>query len=182
MIYRNVVTNVLHWDFVSPPFFNLPRKLKRAKECSPAVYFFPYHRCSVRNLFKVIRISPDRCCLRPTSGLNLNLSEILQLGKLWGSSSMVEVYDNLMKPTEDANAGTLVGNRNFYNNDYMVSSSTNTQSVYSDEYPGSARSRLCLHVENVLDADKEHRMHQLAKCLCSFIILSSANPPADFSP
>jgi hypothetical protein len=54
------------------------------------------------------------------SGLNLNLLEILQLGKLWGSSSMVQVYNNFVEPTDDVNAGNLVGNRNFYNNDYMV--------------------------------------------------------------
>jgi hypothetical protein len=106
---------------------------------------------------------PERCYLRATSKLNVNLSEILQLGVLWGSSSIIEVYDNLMKSTSDANAGQLTGNRNFYNNDYMVSSSTNTRSVYSDEYPGSARPRLCLHAENVFDADEEHGMRQLAK-------------------
>ena len=34
---------------------------------------------------------------------------------------MVQVYNNLIKPTNDANVGQLVGNRNFYSNDYMVS-------------------------------------------------------------
>ncbi|KAI0257642.1 polysaccharide lyase family 8 protein [Lactifluus subvellereus] len=86
MIYRNVKTNVLHWDFST-----LPRFIS----------------------FPVIDA-------QATTSLNLNLSEILQLGELWGSSSMVQVYDNLVKPTKDANAGKLVGNRNFYNNDYMV--------------------------------------------------------------
>ncbi|KAH9082166.1 polysaccharide lyase family 8 protein, partial [Lactarius deliciosus] len=57
MIYRNVKTNVLHWDF---------------------------------------------------------------LGELWGSNTMIEVYNNLVKPTRDANSGRIVGNRMFYNNDYMV--------------------------------------------------------------
>ena len=33
---------------------------------------------------------------------------------------MVQVYHNLIEPTKDANAGNLIGNRNFYNNDYMV--------------------------------------------------------------
>jgi hypothetical protein len=58
---------------------------------------------------------------RPTSGLGLNLSEIRQLGKLWGSPTMIQVYNSLIEPTNDANAGKLIGNRNFYNNDYMVS-------------------------------------------------------------
>jgi hypothetical protein len=34
---------------------------------------------------------------------------------------MEQVYNNFMKPTDDANVGHLVGNRNFYSNDYMVS-------------------------------------------------------------
>jgi hypothetical protein len=81
---------------------------------------------------------------------------------------MIEVYDNLVEPTDDANAGKLVGNRNFYSNDYMVSSSTNTRSVSSDGCPGSTRSWLRLHVENVFDPDEEHRMHQFAKRSCIY--------------
>lgn len=86
MIYRNVETNVLHWDFST-----LPRFIS----------------------FPVI----DH---QATGGLNLNLSEVLQLGELWNSSIMTRVYHNLVKSTMDANAGNLIGNRNFYNNDYMV--------------------------------------------------------------
>jgi hypothetical protein len=63
------------------------------------------------------------CFLRATGSLNINLSEILQLGELWGSNTMTEVYNNLVEPTEDANSGIIIGNRNFYTNDYMVSSS-----------------------------------------------------------
>jgi hypothetical protein len=37
---------------------------------------------------------------------------------------MIEFYNNLVKPTNDANAGKLIGNRNFYNSDYMVSESS----------------------------------------------------------
>ncbi|KAI9512678.1 galactose mutarotase-like domain-containing protein [Russula earlei] len=33
---------------------------------------------------------------------------------------IVQVYNNLVEPTSDANAGRLIGNRNFYSNDYMV--------------------------------------------------------------
>ena len=36
---------------------------------------------------------------------------------------MTEVYNNLVEPTVDANSGKIIGNRNFYSNDYMVSSS-----------------------------------------------------------
>ena len=64
---------------------------------------------------------PPDTFLRATGSLNLNLSEVLQLGELWNSSILVQVYNSLIEPTKDANAGNLVGNRNFYNNDYMVS-------------------------------------------------------------
>ena len=74
----------------------------------------------MRRLFKIGKDSPD-IFLRATGSLKLNLSEILQLGELWDSSTMVQVYHNLIEPTKDANAGDLKGNRNFYNNDYMVS-------------------------------------------------------------
>jgi len=61
---------------------------------------------------------------RATASLNLNVSEILQLGELWDSSTMIQVYNNWVEATDDANAGKLVGNRNFYNNDYMVNGSS----------------------------------------------------------
>ncbi|KAI0068343.1 polysaccharide lyase family 8 protein [Artomyces pyxidatus] len=86
MIYRNVLTDVLHWDFST-----LPRFIS----------------------FPVIDA-------QATGSLNINLTEIQQLGELWSSSTMTDVYNALVKPTSDANAGELFGNRNFYNNDYMV--------------------------------------------------------------
>ncbi|EIM89219.1 polysaccharide lyase family 8 protein [Stereum hirsutum FP-91666 SS1] len=86
MIYRNVLTGTLHWDFSS-----LPRFISFAVADQMA-----------------------------TGSLNLNLTEIQQLGELWNSSSMVDVYNALVKNTSDANAGALYGNRNFYSNDYMV--------------------------------------------------------------
>ncbi|KAN0135704.1 polysaccharide lyase family 8 protein [Lactarius tabidus] len=57
---------------------------------------------------------------QPTANLNTNLSQILQLGEFWGSNTMIDVYNRLIEPTEDANSGYIIGNRNFYNNDYMV--------------------------------------------------------------
>ena len=44
---------------------------------------------------------------------------------------MIDVYNNLVEPTEDANSGCIIGNRNFYNNDYMVGSSVENESSYS---------------------------------------------------
>jgi hypothetical protein len=75
--------------------------------------------------------APLDICLRATSGLKINLSDLLRLGELWDSSTMVQVYHSLIEPTDDANAGKLIGNRYFYSNDYMVSrvSSTRTSSL-----------------------------------------------------
>jgi len=42
---------------------------------------------------------------------------------------MIQVYNNLVEPTTDANTGKIVGNRNFYSNDYMVRGSINNQSA-----------------------------------------------------
>lgn len=36
---------------------------------------------------------------------------------------MINVYHKLLKPTEDANSGSIIGNIIFYSIDYMVSSS-----------------------------------------------------------
>ena len=74
----------------------------------------------MRRLFKIGKVPPD-ILLRATAGLKLNLSGVLQLGELWNSPTVVQVYHNLIEPTKDANAGNLIGNRNFYSNDYMVS-------------------------------------------------------------
>jgi hypothetical protein len=119
--------------------------------------------------FKIGKGPPD-IFLRATSGLGFNLSQVLQLGELWGSSTMVQVYNSLIEPTNDANAGKLIGNRNFYNNDYMVSGSIMARTSQSDALAGSAWPRLCHHVENVLDTDKKHRMCQLTKrSYCNFV-------------
>ena len=42
------------------------------------------------------------------------------MGEAWGSDILTDAYNNLSKNTTNANAGSLNGNRVFYNNDYMV--------------------------------------------------------------
>ncbi|KAH9037249.1 polysaccharide lyase family 8 protein [Lactarius pseudohatsudake] len=115
MIYRNVKTNVLHWDFST-----LPRFIS-----------FPV-------------IDPQA-----TGSLNLNLSEILQLGELWGSNIMIEVYNNLVKPTQDANSGRIVGNRMFYNNDYMVQRGKGYVSTLK-MYSTRTKNTECVNLQNPL--------------------------------
>ncbi|KAJ7692116.1 polysaccharide lyase family 8 protein [Mycena rosella] len=65
MIFRNTITNILHWDYV-------------------------------------------------------NLTQIEVLGQLWASDSITGVFNTLNADDTSVNPGSLVGNRMFYANDYMV--------------------------------------------------------------
>ncbi|KZP04687.1 polysaccharide lyase family 8 protein, partial [Athelia psychrophila] len=86
MIYRNVITDVLHWDFsVLGRFISFPVADKQA-----------------------------------TGSINFNISEVQQLANQWQSDALLEVVDSLQTNTSDANSGSIVGNRMFYANDYMV--------------------------------------------------------------
>lgn len=57
---------------------------------------------------------------RATHNININLTEVLELGKLWSSASLINFANSLTPTTPNANAGNLVGNRMFYVEDYMV--------------------------------------------------------------
>ncbi|KAI0651821.1 chondroitin AC/alginate lyase [Trametes meyenii] len=86
MIYRNVLTNVLHWDF------------------------------SVLNRFISFPVSDSQA----TGSININTTEIQELGQLWDSTVLQSVYSSLSQGSKDANAGNINGNRVFYANDYVV--------------------------------------------------------------
>ncbi|KAG8926354.1 hypothetical protein FRC00_002997 [Tulasnella sp. 408] len=58
--------------------------------------------------------------LQATAGLNINFTQVQQLGELWQDANMTKVATSLLKNGTTANAGNLVGNRMFYDNDYMV--------------------------------------------------------------
>lgn len=58
---------------------------------------------------------------RATGSININITEIQQLGQLWNSSTLLSVYSKLASNSSNANVGNIVGNRMFYDNDYMVS-------------------------------------------------------------
>jgi len=58
--------------------------------------------------------------LRATGNINLNLTEIQQLGQDWSSQILVDFVDRLSRNVTSANAGQLEGNQMFYTNDYMV--------------------------------------------------------------
>jgi hypothetical protein len=57
---------------------------------------------------------------RATASINMNLTEVMELGKQWNSLELMDIAVHLQKSTQDANAGRLFGNRMFYANDYMV--------------------------------------------------------------
>ncbi|KAI0825160.1 galactose mutarotase-like protein [Trametes gibbosa] len=87
MIYRNVLTNVLHWDF------------------------------SVLNRFISFPVVDSQA----TGSVNINVTEIQELGELWGSDVLQSVSESLAQGSKNANAGSIKGNRMFYANDYMAS-------------------------------------------------------------
>ncbi|KAJ3548815.1 hypothetical protein NM688_g5250 [Phlebia brevispora] len=83
MIYRNVITGVLHWDFVSIP----------------------------------VASTSDQ---QATGSININVTEIAQLGTEWNSSVLTSVSASLSTNSSTANIGDIKGNRMFFDNDYMV--------------------------------------------------------------
>ena len=58
--------------------------------------------------------------LRATGSININISEIAQLGEEWGSSTLTTVATSLSKNSSNANEGNIIGNRMFFTNDYMA--------------------------------------------------------------
>ncbi|KAK7064199.1 polysaccharide lyase family 8 protein, partial [Favolaschia claudopus] len=55
-----------------------------------------------------------------TGSILLNLTKIGVLGDEWGSDSLSRFSQNLSKNVSSANAGNLLGNKMFFDNDYMV--------------------------------------------------------------
>ena len=58
---------------------------------------------------------------RATGSINFNITDLIALGKLWGSGTLIDVGNSLNGPGNGANVGDIRGNRIFYANDYMVS-------------------------------------------------------------
>ena len=62
----------------------------------------------------------DSTKVRATGSINLNLTQVLELGHTWSSDALVTFAGSLLQTATNANAGTLKGNRMFFTNDYMV--------------------------------------------------------------
>ncbi|KAG1833845.1 polysaccharide lyase family 8 protein [Suillus variegatus] len=86
MIFRNVQTNVSHWDF------------------------------SVLGRFISFPVIDEQA----TGSINMNISEVQQLGEEWNSTVLLEFSLTVSANATDANVGELHGNRMFFANDYMV--------------------------------------------------------------
>ncbi|KAF8216148.1 polysaccharide lyase family 8 protein [Mycena galopus ATCC 62051] len=63
---------------------------------------------------------PTADFFQPTGSIGLNLTKIGVLSEEWGSAPLLNFSTSLSGNFTTANAGKLVGNRMFYDNDYMV--------------------------------------------------------------
>ncbi|KAJ7692130.1 polysaccharide lyase family 8 protein [Mycena rosella] len=86
MIFRNTITNILHWDYT----------------------------VIGRNIAQSVAAN------NVAAKLEVNLTQIEVLGQLWASDSITGVFNALNADDTSVNPGSLVGNRMFYANDYMV--------------------------------------------------------------
>lgn len=64
--------------------------------------------------------------------LELNLTQIQVLGQLWESTDITNFYNDLATDGTTVNPGSLVGNRMFYTNDYMVRTAKNVRNRFTD--------------------------------------------------
>ncbi|TFK30475.1 chondroitin AC lyase [Coprinopsis marcescibilis] len=55
-----------------------------------------------------------------TGGIHMNLTKVRELGRLWPSKALTDFADSLLGRARSANAGSLLGNKVFYTNDYVV--------------------------------------------------------------
>ena len=68
------------------------------------------------------------CNWRATGSIKIDPKDVLNLGKLWSSDTLIDFANGLSEDTTNANAGNLTGNRMFYLNDYMVCGLSNHES------------------------------------------------------
>ncbi|KAG5649680.1 hypothetical protein H0H81_002521 [Sphagnurus paluster] len=57
---------------------------------------------------------------QPTANIGMNLTRIKDLGQRWSSDALINFADSLCGIGSNANAGSFVGNKMFFANDYMV--------------------------------------------------------------
>ncbi|KIJ43946.1 polysaccharide lyase family 8 protein [Sphaerobolus stellatus SS14] len=82
-----------------------------------------------------------------TASININISEIQQLGSLLPSTALQQVGSDLTDNTGSANVGGLTGNRMFWNSDYMVHRGKNYVTTLK-MYSSRTHNAECTNAEN----------------------------------
>lgn len=84
--------------------------------------FFPCRRQPVRIHPCLASLSLIMRSCRASANLKMELSQVSSLGESWNQTNLIQFGSALDEPSPTtANAGDLVGNRMFWNSDYMVS-------------------------------------------------------------
>lgn len=98
-----------------------------------------------------------------TSNLKIDLTQLQNLANSWGSSALQQAYQELSLDTDDANSGSLQGNRVFYANDYAVSPHAMWTIRSLIRCAGAAGTGVCHHSAHVLETHAEYGMHELSE-------------------
>ena len=120
IIYRNTKTGVLHWDFVSisdTAILSCTDDWERALRVVSSVSQWRISSKKTIGLNFTFTLKHRRA----TGSIGLNITELIELGTLWGSDTLTNVGNSLNELGNDANVGNILGNKMFYTNDYMVS-------------------------------------------------------------
>ncbi|KAL0571727.1 hypothetical protein V5O48_010235 [Marasmius crinis-equi] len=86
--------------------------------------------------------------LQASANINLNLTRVYQLGQEWQSDTLMR-FSQLSRNSSSANASQLVGNRNFFANDYMVHRGSNYVSTVK-MYSKRTKNAECVNSQNPL--------------------------------
>ncbi|KXN90692.1 Chondroitinase-AC [Leucoagaricus sp. SymC.cos] len=85
--------------------------------------------------------------LGPVKGLNTNLTKVRQLGELWNNSILTEFAQSLSGGSNSANIGQVLGNRMFWDFDYMVHRGRNYVSTVK-MFSTRTKNTECLNSQN----------------------------------
>ncbi|KAF9648628.1 polysaccharide lyase family 8 protein [Thelephora ganbajun] len=83
-----------------------------------------------------------------TASINFNITELIELGHLWNSDTLINVGNSLNTSSNDANVGDIRGNKMFYTNDYMIHRGPGYVSTLK-MYSNRTKNTECLNSQNV---------------------------------
>ncbi|OAX43647.1 polysaccharide lyase family 8 protein [Rhizopogon vinicolor AM-OR11-026] len=102
---------------------------------------------SVEGRFISFPVAADQSV--PTSGISTNLSKVEELGEKWNSDVLINFAQSLSVNATSANAGELIGNRMFFDYDYMVTRGSGYVTSLK-MYSTRTRNTECTNSENLL--------------------------------